>query len=123
MRCWTAGGRVDDLTDDSPHGPVRTAEDVPGAPGDTPRVLGRSGPAPALRPVPRAAAGAEPTGLPPRERGVAAGRRPAPAAAGRTDHHRTSMPYAPAAPAFPTAGPAAPSSSAAGPATRPPRPG
>ncbi|MFP3969122.1 hypothetical protein SMC26_42985, partial [Actinomadura fulvescens] len=89
MRCPTSGTPVTDLADPLP-GPVRTAEGVRGTPhhtpdtashGDTPRVLGRPGPASALRPAPRAASGAKPTGLPPRERGVAAGRLTEPAAA------------------------------------------
>ncbi|MEU5879296.1 hypothetical protein [Spirillospora sp. NPDC047279] len=134
------------LSDGSPPGLVRTAEDVPGSPrptmrhphrdplrepahgvtatpGDTPRVLGRPGPALALRPPPFAVTGAEPTGLPPRVRGVAAGRtaRAAESAARPALDHRAPVPYAPAAPASFTAGPAASSSNAAGPAIRLPR--
>ncbi|MFI0444175.1 hypothetical protein [Actinomadura sp. 6N118] len=131
MRCSTSGAAVTDLVDGFLPGLVRTAEGVPGIPhtaalGDTPRVLGRPGPAPALRPAPRAASGAKPTGLPPRERGVAAGRRSTDttgttdSTAVRPDHPRTPAPYAPAAPPSFTAGPAASSSNAAGPAIQRP---
>ncbi|KAB2345251.1 hypothetical protein [Actinomadura rudentiformis] len=123
MRDSTSGTAITDLVDGFPPALVRTAEGVPGtphtaAPGDTPRVLGRPGPAPALRPAPLTASGAKPTGLPPRERGVAAGRR---STGTRPDHHRTPAPYAPAAPPSSTAGPAASSSNAAGPAIQPTR--
>lgn len=81
------------LVKDSLHGLARTAEDVPGTLhttvhrplsktvrtvtatlGDTPRVLGRPGPADAPHPTaPHAAPGRGTDGLPPPERGAAAG--------------------------------------------------
>jgi hypothetical protein len=84
---------VTDLVNDSLHGLVRTAEGVPGTLrttvhhplrktvrsvtatlGDTPRVLGRTGPADAPHPhAPHSAPGRGTGGLPPLERGAAAG--------------------------------------------------
>lgn len=136
-----------DLLDHSLNGLVRTAEDVPrtlervvhqplgdqvrtltATRGDTPRVLGRPGSAVRSRtaPVPLRRRS---SGLPPRERGAAAGHRSsahgvtvpaevtADATAARHDQHRTPAPYAPAALVSSTAGPAASSSNAAGPAS------